>query len=91
MEDTRDMSDILMKVDLYTRDGHYVATVETLPFQTMPDGFLWGERFFTLDEHSGQYMEAMMVAIVRPALETEGPVEARKKWSLPPHLSRLPK
>lgn len=90
MEDTRDLSGILATIDLYSRDGEYVSTVETLPFQIMPEGFLWGERFFTLDEHSGQYREVFMVAIVRPTIKRDGPSDPEKKWELPPHLTRDP-
>jgi hypothetical protein len=35
-----------MNIELQTRDGSLVAISTTLPFQTMPEIMLWGERFF---------------------------------------------
>ena len=43
-------------VSLYTREGKYVATVETMPWVSWPDAILWGSRCFIRDAE-GHYRE----------------------------------
>jgi hypothetical protein len=47
-------------IDLYTRDGQFVAAVPVPPFQVMPEGIVWGERIFFRDAGSGQYREGIL-------------------------------
>jgi hypothetical protein len=47
------------EVDLFTRDGEFVAKVPFLPYKTPPDGICWGQRFF-LRREDGKYYEGFI-------------------------------
>lgn len=36
----------MIDVELQTNTGDFIVTVEVIPFQTMPEVLLWGERCF---------------------------------------------
>ena len=52
----------MREVMLYTRDGGYVATVLTVPFQLMPEMLNWGQRFF-VRETDEKYVEGLCVTV----------------------------
>jgi len=51
-----------MKARLLTRDGLYVATVTTLPYQIIPEVLIWGMRMFARrdDGSSGDWYEVFV-------------------------------
>lgn len=53
----------MMQVNLYTREGGFVAVVELPPFQIIPEVLVWGERCFHYDEERGGYYEVMMFIV----------------------------
>lgn len=72
-----------MNVKLFTRDGKFVADVDVLPFEIMPEVILWGSRyfvrsiFFETGEYFG-YQEAFCYAVtgLESAQEIKfGPIE----------------
>lgn len=55
---------------LLTREGGFVTTVQTPPFQIPADVIVWGERFFVRDP-AGEYREGMAYAVPVPAVEAD--------------------
>lgn len=55
-----------MIVELFTKSGGYVATVEILPFVETPDVLVWGERIFTRRDASS-FVEAFSVFSATPS------------------------
>lgn len=58
-------------IDLFTRDGGFVANVPFLPYKFMPEAILWGQRFFIRRE-DGKYYEGFVHFVVPPHQETPG-------------------
>lgn len=59
-----------LAVSLYTREGRYVATVETLPWangDAWPDVILWRNRAFVRDDE-GVYREGFAWCAVMPQI-----------------------
>lgn len=52
-----------IKVDLFTRAGEFVTKVTILPYKTMPEAILWGQRFFVRRE-DGKYYEGFVHFVV---------------------------
>lgn len=50
----------MVKVRLYTRDGHFVVDAPFLPYKTQPDAVLWGSRFFLWSKEHSQYREGFV-------------------------------
>ena len=49
----------MITVDLFTRDGQFVANVPFLPYKFPPEGICWGQRFFFLRD-DGKYYEGFL-------------------------------
>jgi hypothetical protein len=57
-----------MRIELFTRDMHFVALVEIAPVVTPPDVVVWGTRTFTLcDSETLAYREAFAVWSLTPS------------------------
>ena len=48
---------IFQDVELFTRDGRFVAKVQTPPFEPRYEVLIWGSRFFQWNEQAGKYLE----------------------------------
>jgi hypothetical protein len=62
------MTDGLMRVELFTRDGGFVVAGVLPPFGEPPEVLFWGARVFRHD-HDGRYVEAFAFALL-PQHET---------------------
>lgn len=50
-------------IDLFTRDGDYVTTVDFLPYVHLPEAILWGSRFF-IKRDDNKYYEGFVHYVV---------------------------
>jgi len=48
----------MKSIELYTREGHYVTTIDVPDFPKPAEVIVWGLRFFVLDAEQGRYREA---------------------------------
>lgn len=51
----------MMDIDLYTKDGSYVASTKILPFKEL-DGIVvqWGSRIFVYDKFDNKFKEGLL-------------------------------
>lgn len=68
-------------IPLYTREGKYVATIETLPWVSPPEIIFWGMRGFLRDA-SGKYRECFVWAAHLPQVP-DHEVDGLTKMDLP--------
>lgn len=50
-------------VDLLTRTGGFVASVEIPPFKSKPEALAWGERVFFWDEERAGWYEGYVYVV----------------------------
>ena len=54
---------MMQPVELHTREGGYVTTIEVPPFTKPPEVIIWGLRVFVLDQEAGKYREAFAYVV----------------------------
>jgi len=50
-------------IELYTREGAYVTTVQVPDFKPPAEILVWGVRMFVLDAEHGKYREAFAYVV----------------------------
>jgi len=59
----------MTSVELFTRDGQFVALVPFFPYQIPPEAICWGNRFFFYHEDDQKYYEGFCHFVPPPIQE----------------------
>lgn len=70
-------------VQLFSREGALVTTVRVLPYKSMPEVILWGDRVFVKRESDKKYYEGFCHVVtekveLREDLDNNGQDETKK-------------